>query len=152
MASAGPYASMHLAPDRQPRQHPITQFLQAGCPSYRPTNSVKALKAESCWYSTVNMSPHSSLSCDDRATTFGVLFNVDAMDRNRRRKLIKDVSWSGWVSVGECFFRYRPIRSHLFLWGRATKHVSLSPCISVCLLFTRSWPVSECINKHKCGN
>jgi len=32
---------------RQPRQHPTTQFfLQAGCPSCRPTNSVKALKAE----------------------------------------------------------------------------------------------------------
>ena len=28
-----------------PRQHPTTLFLQAGCPSCRPTNSVKALKA-----------------------------------------------------------------------------------------------------------
>jgi len=45
VASAGPYASLHLAPDRQPRQHPTAQFLQAGCPSCRPTNSVKALKA-----------------------------------------------------------------------------------------------------------
>ena len=26
-------------------QHPTTRFLQAGCPSCRPTNSVKALKA-----------------------------------------------------------------------------------------------------------
>jgi len=26
-------------------QHPTTQFLQAGCPSCRPTNSVKALMA-----------------------------------------------------------------------------------------------------------
>jgi len=26
-------------------QHPTTQFLQAGCPYCRPTNSVKALKA-----------------------------------------------------------------------------------------------------------
>ena len=43
--SAGPYASLRLAPDRQPCQHPTTQFLQAGCPSCRPTNSVKALKA-----------------------------------------------------------------------------------------------------------
>jgi len=24
--SAGPYASLHLAPDRLPRQHPTTQF------------------------------------------------------------------------------------------------------------------------------
>jgi len=38
------HASLHLAPDRQPHQHPTTQFLQAGCPSCRPTNSVKALK------------------------------------------------------------------------------------------------------------
>jgi len=45
VASAGPYASLHLAPDRQPCQHPTTQFLQAGCPSCRPTNSIKALKA-----------------------------------------------------------------------------------------------------------
>ena len=45
VASAGPHASLHLAPDRQPRQHPTTRFLQAGCPSCRPTNSVKALKA-----------------------------------------------------------------------------------------------------------
>jgi len=44
VASAGPYASLHLAPDRQPDQHPTTLFLQAGCPSCRPTNSVKALK------------------------------------------------------------------------------------------------------------
>ena len=41
--SAGPYASLHLAPDRQPRQH-LTAQLQAGCPSCHPTNSVKALK------------------------------------------------------------------------------------------------------------
>ena len=48
VASAGPYASLHLAPDRQTRQHPTTRFfLQAGCPSCRPTNSVKALKAHS---------------------------------------------------------------------------------------------------------
>jgi len=45
VASAGPYASLHLAPDRQPHQHFTTQFLQAGCPSCRPTNSVKALEA-----------------------------------------------------------------------------------------------------------
>ena len=42
VASAGPYASLHLAPDRQPHQHLTTQFfLQAGCPSCHPTNSVK---------------------------------------------------------------------------------------------------------------
>jgi len=50
VASAGPYASLHLAPDRQPRQYPTTPFfLQAGCPSCRPTNSIKALKVcEKC--------------------------------------------------------------------------------------------------------
>ena len=32
----------------------------------------------------------------------------DAMDRSKWRKLIKDVRWSGWMWVGECFFLYRP--------------------------------------------
>jgi len=48
VASAGPYASLHLAPDRQPRQHHTTRFLKAGCPSCRPTKSVEALKAQNC--------------------------------------------------------------------------------------------------------
>jgi len=41
MASAGPYANnLHLAPDRQPYQDIITQFLQAGClPATQPTAS-----------------------------------------------------------------------------------------------------------------
>ena len=44
LASAGPYASLHLAPERQPCQHPTTRFLQTGCPFCHPTNSIKALK------------------------------------------------------------------------------------------------------------
>jgi len=32
----------------------------------------------------------------------------DATDHSRWRKLIKDVWWSGWVWVGECFFWYQP--------------------------------------------
>ena len=34
----------------------------------------------------------------------------DVRDRCKRRKMIKDVRWSGWVWVGECFFWYRPTR------------------------------------------
>jgi len=47
VASAGPYASLHLAPDRQPRQHPTTLFFnRPDALPVGPTNSVKALKAE----------------------------------------------------------------------------------------------------------
>ena len=45
VASAGPYASLHLTPDNHASTPPLS-FLQAGCPSCRPTNSVKALKAK----------------------------------------------------------------------------------------------------------
>jgi len=45
VASAGPYASLHLIPDNHANIPPLS-FLQAGCPSCRPTNSVKALKEE----------------------------------------------------------------------------------------------------------
>jgi len=45
VASAGPYANLHLALDMitMPATH-HSIFLQAGCPSCHPTNSVKALK------------------------------------------------------------------------------------------------------------
>jgi len=42
VASAGPYASLHLAPvqtDNNASTSPLS-FLQVGCPSCRPTNSV----------------------------------------------------------------------------------------------------------------
>ena len=45
MASAEPYASLHLALDRYHASTPPLSILQAGCPSCHPTNSVKALKA-----------------------------------------------------------------------------------------------------------
>ena len=38
--------SLHLIPDNHAKIPPLS-FLQAGCPSCRPTNSVKALKAKS---------------------------------------------------------------------------------------------------------
>jgi len=43
VASAGTYASLHLIPDNHANIPPL-RFLQAGCPSCCPTNSIKALK------------------------------------------------------------------------------------------------------------
>jgi len=43
VASVGPYASLHLIPDNHAKIPPLG-FLQAGCPSCHPTNSVKTLK------------------------------------------------------------------------------------------------------------
>ena len=45
VASAGPYASLHLAADRNHASTPPLSFLQAGCLSCRPANSIRALKA-----------------------------------------------------------------------------------------------------------
>jgi len=36
VASAGPYASLHLAPDREPRQHLTTQFFTGRMPFLPP--------------------------------------------------------------------------------------------------------------------
>ena len=45
VASAGPYASLHLAPDRYPCQHPTTQFFTGRMPFLPPNQQLKALKA-----------------------------------------------------------------------------------------------------------
>jgi len=45
MVSAGPYANLHLDPDTTTPASHHSVFLQAECPSCRPTNGVTALKA-----------------------------------------------------------------------------------------------------------
>jgi len=39
-----------------------------------------------------------------------ILNTEDAMGHSKLRKLKKDVRWSGWVWVGECFLWYQPTR------------------------------------------
>jgi len=45
-----------------------------------------------------------------KRTVKHVNWTEDAIDNSKWRKLKKDVRWSGWVWVGECFFWYRPTR------------------------------------------
>ena len=53
---------------------------------------------------------------------------VNAIDHCKWRKMIKDVRWSGWVWVGECFFWYQPTRV-------VPDHRPLNGCVCVCVLF-----------------
>jgi len=50
----------------------------------------------------------------------------DAIDRCKWKKMIKDVRWSGWVWVGECFFWYRPTRV-------VPNQRPLNGCVCVCV-------------------
>ena len=51
------------------------------------------------------------------------------MDCCKWRKMIKDVRWSGWVWVGECFFWYWPTRV-------VPDKRPLNGCVCVCVLST----------------
>jgi len=57
------------------------------------------------------------------------LWSVDRTEGSncKWRKMIKDVRWSGWVWVGECFFWYRPTRV-------VPDQRPLNGCVCVCLL------------------
>jgi len=75
VTSAGPHAGLHLAPDKITTPHASTPplcFLQAGCPSCRPTNSVKALKAPKYLNIKVLLNNSHSLynNNNDRLTAF----------------------------------------------------------------------------------
>ena len=52
VASAGPYVNnQHLAPDMQPHQHLIIQFLQAGCSSM-PNQQCQSTEGMKLHYNT----------------------------------------------------------------------------------------------------
>ena len=59
----------------------------------------------------------------------------DAIDRCKWRKVIKDVWWSGWVWVGECFFRYRPTR---VVPDKRPLNGCVCVCVCVCVILCRT--------------
>ena len=75
--SAGPYASLHLAPDNHASTPPAWEvFLQTRCPSCRPTNSAKALKVHHTLYRTTLLrGTHSeqSANCNDMEKSAWIL-------------------------------------------------------------------------------
>ena len=63
MASAGPYASLHLAPDRQPRQHPTTQFFTGRMPFMPPNQQRQSPDGKSQLLLSKGHSKHFSMLC-----------------------------------------------------------------------------------------
>jgi len=63
VASAGLYASLHLAPDRQPRQHPNTQFFYRpeALPAAQQTASINEREVMVCNVIVVFETPYSNL-------------------------------------------------------------------------------------------
>jgi len=51
VASAGPCASLHLAPDRQPHQHPTTQFFTGRMPFLPPNQQRQSTEGLSTTHS-----------------------------------------------------------------------------------------------------
>jgi len=82
VASAGPYASLHHA------NTPPLSFLQAGCSSCRPTNSVKALK-ERMKYDT----PESNRSTYNVTTPPGTPCTMEPIRRSRDVNLPTTLQW-----------------------------------------------------------
>jgi len=57
VASAGPYASLHPAPDRQPCQHPTTQFFTGWMPFLPPNQQHQSTEG-----SKINIKQHEKIS------------------------------------------------------------------------------------------
>jgi len=54
VASAGPYASLHLAPDRQPHQHPTTLFFTGRMPFLTPNQQRQSTEGK-CTVTQIHM-------------------------------------------------------------------------------------------------
>jgi len=94
VASAGPYLNhLHLAPGRQPHHYLTTQFLQAGCPSCRPTNSVKALKALGYNIRQLYIDYVVTYGCESWTVRKNEETRIQAFDMKGLRKILR-VSWT----------------------------------------------------------
>ena len=67
----------------------------------------------------------------------------DAIDRCKWKKMIKDVRWSGWVWVGECFFWYRFTRV-------VPNQRPLNGCVCVCVRACARARACVCVRVRVC--
>jgi len=67
VASAGPYASVHPAPDRQPCQHPTTQFFTGRMPFLPPNQQRQSTEGTLSLYKVAN---NTHTHFNDRLTAF----------------------------------------------------------------------------------
>ena len=103
VASAGPYTSLHLTVDtgRQitmPTPH-HSVFLQAGCPSCRPTNSVKALKAQFKSKLTIN---HCFCFFQKILSDYIAVTYEQKLEKNRQRQTLMMAFVASLLSDGWC--------------------------------------------------
>jgi len=55
VVSAGPYASLHLAPDKYPRQHPTIQFFTGWMPFLLPNQQRQSTEGSMCVFASYDM-------------------------------------------------------------------------------------------------
>jgi len=115
-ASAGPYASLHLTPRQitTPASH-HSVFLRAWCPSCRPTNSVKALKAQcrSRSYVVIQLalSYLTAAWSKCRLSKFWVLDIIDG-----RRTTLLLIKWRGfWFHTNSAVIQYNSLCYQYFI-------------------------------------
>ena len=95
MASAGPYASLHLAPDRQPHQHPTSQFFTGRMPFLPPNQQRQSTEG----IALKTLAPISTLArqkCDISTNDCTILLKlVVALDS--KQKPTKILPWTNKV-------------------------------------------------------
>ena len=121
VASAGPYASLYLAPVRQPHQHPTALFLQAGCPSCHPTNSIKAL------------------SCRNNILFACELLSFVHCSVGCRWKIQRQHWRSGWCGVWNETKHHSPALSSPNVTQRAGQAAAWRCMPVICFFYSYSW-------------
>jgi len=77
VASAGPFASLYLAPDRQPRQHPTTEFVTGQMPSLPPNQQRQSTESTQITQEIYFLTAVSSLVIS-KHNSFRLLFDTIA--------------------------------------------------------------------------
>ena len=99
--SSGPYASLHLVPDRQPRQHPTTQFFTGRMPFLPPNQQCQYTEdfRYALWLKSKHRRHHAYLNPVNVRMRRVVEWLLDLLPEQRRRRLAVIHLQPGLLSV-----------------------------------------------------
>ena len=77
VSGSGPYASLHLAPDKQPRQHPTTQFFTGRMPFLLPNQQCQSTEGTTPNVYTLYTTPRISMMKKSKVTLNTVALSTE---------------------------------------------------------------------------
>ena len=129
VASAGPYASLHLAPDRQPHQHPTTLFFTGQMPFLLPNQQRHSTEGKEM-YMRMQQYVEGRVAEERRELKRDRVLLYCSLTILRFVAYLQNKRDCDWWRLGKVLFKVGKWQLHLYWLSHLSRHVLDTPRVT----------------------